>query len=229
MNYFLENFNYILGEISRINGRKMAVQEYADFLKINRLSILKYIAGEYTPKVTSLQHIAAMLKHHWKWNIVGADLMSKKISELYSVDEKVDKRKRTEFVVRQANIEDVVAIGKRLKELRKGFKMSLMSASRKTKEWFPNQKEYQISNTHIMQIERGLVPNINVHKVRALSTIYRTPVEYILFGWKEITGVTVDRGQNVILIPMSEKLAAKDDKMLTEIAQRAKDIIEMFE
>ena len=84
----------------------MTVQEYADFLKINRLSVLKYINAEYIPKVTTLQHIAAVLKGKWKWKIVGSDLVEKDITELFSVDAKVDKRKRIEFVVRQANIED---------------------------------------------------------------------------------------------------------------------------
>ena len=81
-------------------------------------------------------------------------------------------------------------ICKRLRSLRLELGYSLMQVSKRTKQLFPDENNggtrenvyFQISHTHLHDIENGRQTNFHLKMLKGLATVYGEKLEHLIFG-----------------------------------------------
>lgn len=225
---FQKNVHYISSEYSRIKDRRVSMSELGELLGVRKLTILNWLSGKHEPKINGLQALSAKLKDIFSWDVAPGDLTIIELRGKYNADNDVEKNKEALTRSYEANIDDISKIAKRLKEARAEKGWSLMQVSLKTMDMFPNKKEYQVSHTHVKDMEDGVIANLNIQKLRALATIYGKKIEYLLFGWMPYDRIAIDRARKVIVIPMDDNLLSKSDDELITYAEQSAVIIKQL-
>ena len=160
-----------------------------------------------------------ILSKEFNWDVSPETIISEELSLNYNIENLVKKKAINEKNAYRENIEDgIFAIGTRIRELRMKMGWTLMEVSKKTQIQFPYNKSYWISHSHIADIEKGNQINFHVHKMKALASVYGVSLEYILNGKHRPTSTTVDRENNLLIIPLASDVLKNDDEFINKLA-----------
>ena len=196
------------------------------FLKVsNRQTVYNWFNGRHIPLRPVLVEIAAKINDTFNWGVSSDDLLNKRLSDHYKVKEHKQSVRKidSEFFIKTD--EEIINIGKRLRELRKKRGLTLNQVTEKIKELFPENKDsknnqYHVSHTHLREMEVGRHSNLYIKKLIALTTVYNESLKYILFGIPRIKDVTFDRDEGVLMVPINpEAIKKMKDDELKEFAQ----------
>ena len=208
---FVRNMRYIVSQLGLYRGKDYSLTDLSNFFGIKRLTIHKWLTEKIkSPKKDSLELICAKLNSPpYGWHIYPNDLLKRDISNYYSLkNQKSDFDKNIKMMM-HANLLDSKAICKRLKALRVDRGWTYLDVSKKINLLFSNivdEQDYNVSHTHVRDIEQGFIKNFHVSKIIALASIYGVLLEYVLYGKTIPTKPTVDNRQNLLIIPLSKKI-----------------------
>jgi len=215
---FIGNMMFLYIEYKKLFGKeKFSNKEFGTLFQVSKLTVRNWlgIGKKYTnPKKVTVEKIVLAVKNNFGWDITANDLLYSELQKKYSISKLLDDQNDKFEKVFSENLTAFSNISFRLKQLRLEKKLTLMEVSEKVKILFEDEKDLQISHTHIRDIEESKVINYHVNKLRALATVYGETLEYVLFGTRVPKEISIDRDKRLIMIPMSETiLGLSDDKI----------------
>jgi len=220
MGIFHDNFRYIRDSLSDLRNRSYSLQNLADLFGVKKLTIYGWLSQNKNPLQVSLQSVARNTKELLGWNITPEELLNTNIRKKYNIENKKEEGLKLIEQSYVTNIIDFSEISNRLKMLRENRGWSLKYVEKSSQKLFPYNPEYHISHTHVADIEKKKVVNYHINKMKSLATIYGVTLDYILHGRDLPKTITVDRENDLLIIPLRGQLKNISDGHILEIAQK---------
>jgi transcriptional regulator with XRE-family HTH domain len=230
VSFFQSNMNYISTCFSKLKNKTISSGDLSALLNVSRMTVHGWLSGKHTPSKTTGEKVAKVLNKIFSWRVSVNELFNEDISLSYNIDSLLEADKERSRIAFLENIDDSSrAVGERLKNLRKNKGWSLIDVSQKSKELFPKQDTYWISHSYIADIERGKIVDFHVNKIKSLATIYGERIEYILTGKEIPNKMTVDKLNNLLIIPLNINLINRSEHEIDAFIEKLEKIIDALD
>lgn len=231
MELFTKNIRFIAESHARIvSGKnKYKTGDVGAFLKVSKITVYGWLSGNHIPKDWTRGHLARAVNETFGWSIGADDLVFIDLEKLYEKDIQKQDKARSKRITDAylANVEKPDSPGKRLEKHRKEKNLTLKQLSRRTKDLFPDDKEFQVSHAYIRTIEKGEDLNYSVIKMRGLSTALGLSFEYLVLG-KDYTEPYVDTNMGQIILPFDPVLVKDGFNWKESLKELNNTLLEMF-
>jgi transcriptional regulator with XRE-family HTH domain len=230
MSQFKDNLDHIIKCLEKLRGRRLSTSKLGEFFRVNRMTVYGWQKGNYVPKRPTLSHLAEILKSEFRWNITGDELIHTDITKTFDVFDLIHDRIEDVYIAYGNNVnEDLKEVGQRLRSLRINRGYTLEELSNTVRKLFPDDKTFQISHTHISEIERGIVKDYHVNRMRALATVLGVDIEYLLLNRKSNNKLGIDKERGLLTIPLNSQVINLPDKELKSFVLKIQEILKAIE